>query len=107
MVEEPEEVEAEIVGDDGDDSLQGPVRSLPQRAPASELDPWRSEVRTVAIAAAGGVAAGAATVAAVNAVRERSLRKAGRRGLLRRKQPRDEGILASRSFRVDVHLLDR
>ena len=58
------------------------------------------EARTAAIAAVGGVLAGAATVATVRAVAKRSP------GLLpgRRKQPK---VVASRSFLVDVHLLGR
>lgn len=81
------------------------VRPLPERRSAAELDAWRGEVRAVAIAAAGGLAVGAATVAAVNAVRSRGERKRPRRML--RRGERSDGILASRSFRIDVHLLDR
>jgi hypothetical protein len=85
-----------------------PVRTLPlpyeERAGAS-LPVLRGEVKTAAIAAAGGVLAGAATVAAVRAVsaagsKTRSPRRLGRR--------RDRAnIVASRSFLVDVHLLGR
>jgi hypothetical protein len=66
----------------------------------------RNEARTAAIAAAGGVLAGAATVAAVRAVGAAAVRK--RSG--RRPTPRREGaakVIASRSFLVDVHLLGR
>jgi hypothetical protein len=59
------------------------------------------EARTAAIAAVGGVLAGAATVATVRAVAKRS---PGRLLPGRRKQPR---VVASRSFLVDVHLLGR
>ena len=79
------------------------VRALPRESEAAL--PVRSEARTAAIAAAGGVLAGAVTVAAVRAVgavasgRKRS---SGRR-LTRRERP----VVASRSFLVDVHLLGR
>jgi hypothetical protein len=66
----------------------------------------RSEVRTAAIAAAGGVLAGAATVAAVRAVTAVGPRGGGRRGIVRRRE-RPAKIVASRSFLVDVHLLGR
>lgn len=80
-----------------------PVRAIDRyEEPASPI--LRPEVRTAAIAAAGGVLAGAATVAAVRAVASVSSRPA--RGLRRRRE-RPAKILASRSFMVDVHLLDR
>jgi hypothetical protein len=81
-----------------------PVRVLP-REDAGALA-VRNEARTAAIAAAGGVLAGAATVAAVRAVGAVASRKrAPRRGLSRRERPAN--VLASRSFLVDVHLLGR
>lgn len=64
----------------------------------------RTEVRTAAIAAAGGALAGAVTVAAVRAVGSRG---GSPRRLSRRKAERPANILASRSFLVDVHLLGR
>ncbi len=64
----------------------------------------RSEARTAAIAAAGGVIAGAATVAAVRAVGAVAGRKKSPRRLSRRERP---NVVASRSFLVDVHLLGR
>jgi hypothetical protein len=82
------------------------VRPLPERRSSAELDPWRGEVRTVAMAAAGGIAAGAATVAVVNAVRARVPARRSRRGVLRRGRKRDS-IVASRSFLIDVHVLGR
>lgn len=80
-----------------------PVRVLP-REDAGALA-LRNEAKTAMIAAAGGVIAGAATVAAVRAVgavasRKRSTRRLGRR-------ERQPNIVASRSFLVDVHLLGR
>lgn len=78
------------------------VRVLPREDPGS-LD-LRGEARTAVIAAAGGVLAGAATVAAVRAVA--SARKSPRR-LSRRREQRPANVIASRSFLVDVHLLGR
>lgn len=79
------------------------VRVLPREASGSLA--LRTEARTAAIAAAGGVIAGAATVAAVRAVGAVAGRKRGRRPSLRRE--RAAKVIASRSFLVDVHLLDR
>jgi hypothetical protein len=56
------------------------------------------------MAAAGGVLAGAATVAAVRAVGAVAGRKKSPRRLSRRERP---NVVASRSFLVDVHLLGR
>lgn len=81
------------------------VRSLPARRGAAELEAWRGEVRTVAIAAAGGLAAGAATVVAVNAVRGKSAAKQSRKLVPRRRK--QQSVVASRSFLVDVHVLGR
>lgn len=83
----------------------GEVRALPERRSAAGLDAWRGEVKAVAVAAAGGLAAGAATVAAVNAIKSRAAARRQPARILRRN--REEGILASRSFLIDVHLLDR
>jgi hypothetical protein len=103
-----EVLDGEIVagaGTDPDAEATDP-RPLPDRARSSELDLWRGEGRTVAIAAAGGLVAGAATVAVVNLARSRAARRAGR-GLLRRGRRDREGIVASRSFLIDVHVLGR
>ena len=70
----------------------------------SELSAWKGEARTAAIAAAGGLVAGAATVAVVRATRGGSSRRPTRRS---RGKERPVKVLASRSFMVDVHLLDR
>lgn len=88
------------------DRASGEARPLPERRPASELDAWRGEIKVAAAAAAGGLAAGAATVAAVNAVRARAERRRPRR-VIRRGRKSEQGILASRSFLIDVHVLDR
>lgn len=77
------------------------VRVLEQDAP--KVPVLRSEAQTAAVAAVGGVLAGAATVAAVRVVGAAAKRSRGR--LLRRnRQPK---VVASRSFLVDVHLLGR
>jgi hypothetical protein len=82
-----------------------PVRALPRESEAAL--PVRSEAKTAAIAAAGGVLAGAVTVAAVRAVgavASGRKRTSGRR-LARRERPAN--VVASRSFLVDVHVLGR
>jgi hypothetical protein len=79
------------------------VRALPRES-AHPLA-VRNEARTAAIAAAGGVLAGAVTVAAVRAVGAAATRKRTSRWPSRRERPAN--VLASRSFLVDVHLLGR
>lgn len=80
------------------------VRVLPRDGAASLA--LRGEIKTAAIAAAGGVVAGAATVAAVRAVGAvTSAKKSPRRTARRRERPAN--VIASRSFLVDVHLLGR
>lgn len=76
------------------------VRVLPHEAPAALA--VRNDARTAAIAAVGGVLAGAATVAVVRTVGAAA--KQGRLLPRRKKQPK---VVASRSFLVDVHLLGR
>jgi hypothetical protein len=102
------ELEGEVVAEEdaasADPGLR--VRALPLRYEQAASPAVLGEVRTAAIAAAGGALAGAATVAAVRAVgavgsRKRSLRRLGRR------RERPANVLASRSFLVDVHLLGR
>jgi hypothetical protein len=94
-----EEDAVEAVGEDA-------VRAIePYRGATPAL---RTEVRTAAIAAAGGALAGAVTVAAVRAVGAAGSgsRRPSRRAL-RRKGDRPANVIASRSFLVDVHLLGR
>jgi hypothetical protein len=100
------EVDGEVLAEgDGDPGAEQAVRVLERyEKPASPV--LRGEVRTAAIAAAGGVLAGAATVAAVRAVGAVGTRKAGGRRLSRRRERRPN-VVASRSFLVDVHLLGR
>jgi hypothetical protein len=102
MAEELLETEAvEMPADDGADD-EPTARPLPARyEDRSEVTVWTPEVKTAALAAAGGLVAGAATVAVVRAAgRSASPKRRGRRGLRR-----DQNIVASRSFLVDVHLL--
>ncbi len=78
------------------------VRVLPHETPAPLA--IRSEARSAVVAAAGGVLAGAATVAAVRAVTAVAGRKRAPRRFSRRER---SNVVASRSFLVDVHLLGR
>jgi hypothetical protein len=80
------------------------VRVLPHESQGALA--LRGEARTAAIAAAGGVLVGAATVAAVRAVGAVASKRGSSRGLLRRRE-RPQKVLASRSFLVDVHLLGK
>jgi hypothetical protein len=101
---EAQAVEEPVAATDETEPIEAP-RPLPQKAASGEMDVWRGEVRTAAIAAAGGIVAGAATVAAVRAVRGTSSQPS-RKGILRRGRVR-QNIVASRSFLVDVHVLGR
>jgi hypothetical protein len=104
------QVDGEVIAEEdaGPRDATDPVRPLPsnyEEPSGSALPVLRPEVRTAAVAAAGGVIAGAATVAAVRAVS----RAAGRtRSPSLRGRRRDrQNVVASRSFLVDVHLLGR
>jgi hypothetical protein len=105
------EMDGEIVAEEDAEPRDATerVRALPVRHEdtGSALPVLRGEVRTAAIVAAGGVLAGAATVAAVRAVTAVGSRPrgAGRRALGRRAAR--PNVVASRSFLVDVHLLGR
>lgn len=85
-----------------------PVRPLPAsyEKSGSSLPVLRPEVKSAAIAAAGGVLAGAATVAAVRAVSSAASKARAPRRLGGRRRDR-QNVVASRSFLVDVHLLGR
>ena len=99
-------LEAEAVEEraaDQREPLDEPTR-LPERSRRTDVEAWRSEVRTAAIAAAGGLVAGAATVAAVRAVRAGAPSRRHRSRRLPRRRA-EQGIVASRSFLVDVHIL--
>jgi hypothetical protein len=102
VVLEAEAVE-EPTGDAGEEP--GEPTRLPEPTRRAEVEAWRDEVKTAAIAAAGGLMAGAATVAAVRAVRSSApSRRQGQRRLLRRRS-HQQSVIASRSFLVDVHIL--
>jgi hypothetical protein len=99
------EVDGEVIAEEDAPAGEAePVRALPLKheQPASPV--LRGEVRSAALAAAGGVLAGAATVAAVRAVSHVRPKSRLPRRLSRR---RDRNVVASRSFLVDVHLLGR
>jgi hypothetical protein len=90
-------------------AVEAPTRHLPDRRQrGEELEAWKGEVRTAAIAAAGGLVAGVATVAAVNAARAVGSRRPRSR-VLRRGSRRERAVdvVASRSFLIDVHVLGR
>jgi hypothetical protein len=100
------DLDGEIVAEeDAEPRDAEPVRALPLPYEEPALPALRGEVRSAAIAAAGGVLAGAATVAAVRAVSAVGSRTRSPRRLSRRRDR--PNVVASRSFLVDVHLLGR
>jgi hypothetical protein len=87
--------------------VEGPGENLPVVAEPRAIDrpvPVASPAVQVAAVAATGLVAGAATVVAVRRVRSHGLPSV-RRSRRRSRSPID--IVASRSFLVDIHLLDR
>jgi hypothetical protein len=104
MREELLETEAvEMPALDDGDPIDAAARPLPARVEEpSEISVWRGDVRTAALAAAGGLVAGAATVAVVRATRGSSGRRPAKRS---RPKQRPVNVVASRSFLVDVHVL--
>ncbi len=103
------EFEGEVIAEEDAFAREatGPVRRLPLPYEEPQAPALRTEVRTAAIAAAGGVIAGAATVAAVRAVSAVGSRAGSSPRRRSRRRERPAKVLASRSFLVDVHLLDR
>ena len=98
------DLDGEVLAEEDAEGAGQPTRALDAyREPA--LPVLRSEMRTAALAAAGGALAGVATVAAVRAVAVGSRGRSPRR--LSRRRSERPNVLASRSFLVDVHLLDR
>jgi hypothetical protein len=82
--------------------VPAPAPSGPARGSLVVAGPVAVQAAAVAVT---GFAAGAATVAVV---RRHRARKAARRGLSRRKDRKALGdVRASRSFLVDIHLLNR
>jgi hypothetical protein len=100
------ELEGEVLAEEDAEPAEQPQVRVLERTGADGLPVLRGEVRTAAIAAAGGVLAGAATVAAVRAVSAVGSRGRGQKRLARRRD-RPAKVVASRSFLVDVHLLGR
>jgi ATP-dependent helicase YprA (DUF1998 family) len=100
-----EVLEAEAIEEDGAPDDASAVSALPATTSGGDVSVFRDEARTVAIAAAGGVVAGAATVAVVKAASRVAAPKRSKRGRLRRQKQSE--VIASRSFLVDVHLLGR
>jgi len=105
------QLDGEVIAEEdvNPEDATAPVRPLPvdyAESPGSSLPVLRPEVRTAAIAAAGGVLAGAATVAAVRAVTGVATKTRSPRRLSGRRRER-QNVVASRSFLVDVHLLGR
>jgi hypothetical protein len=95
-------LEAEVI----EEADEGGERPLPAKSRPAEVAPLSTDARTVAMAAAGGIVAGAATVAIAKAAsRVASPSKRSKRTLVGRSK-RDD-VIASRSFLVDVHLLGR
>lgn len=103
------QLDGEVIAEEdaGSGEATNPVRPLPANyeQPGASLV-LRPEVRTAALAAAGGVLAGAATVAAVRAVSGAAAKVKPKGGLRGRRSER-QNVIASRSFLVDVHLLGR
>jgi hypothetical protein len=100
---ETEAIEMPALDDDG--ATEPTARPLPVPIDdRGELSVWKGEARTAAIAAAGGLVAGAATVALARATRGGPSKRPSKRA---RAKQRPVKVLASRSFMVDVHLLDR
>src|SRR5688572_25583580 len=91
-VEEPA-LDGEVV-DDGE-------RPLPDRSRRGEIEAWRGEMKTAAMAAAGGLVAGVATVAVAKAARGASTRRATAKAMKRQRKTRPANIVASRSFLID------
>jgi hypothetical protein len=103
-------LEAEAIEEpapEGDAGPQQPVRPLPAPTREAEIDVWRGEVMTAAIAAAGGLVAGVATVAVAKAARGAGSRRAFTKAIRRQRRDRPANVIASRSFLIDVHVLGR
>jgi len=95
-IEEPA-LEGEVVADG--------TRPLPEPARSAELGALRDEMKSAALAAAGGIVAGVATVAMAKAARGVGTRRAVSKAMRRQKRPAN--VIASRSFLIDVHVLGR
>ena len=89
-----------------EESEPGDERPLPATARPVEVVPFTSDARTVAMAAAGGIVAGAATVVVAKAVSKAASPSKRSKRTIAGRAKRDD-VIASRSFLVDVHLLGR
>jgi hypothetical protein len=102
---ETDAVEMPLLDDEDADLSEPTARPLPATLDErAELSAWKGEARTAAIAAAGGLVAGAATVALARATRGGSSKRPAKR---QKAKERPLKVIASRSFLVDVHLIDR
>jgi hypothetical protein len=107
MAEELLEAEAIEEPDAAGEAIEeAEVRALPERPRSRELAA-ATDVRAAALAAAGGIVAGAATVAAVRAIGSGAARAGRSRRALRKREQRPVNVIASRSFLVDIHLLGK
>ena len=95
-IEEPV-LDGEVVPENG--------ARLPERARPTEIEAFRDEIKTAALAAAGGIVAGVATVAVAKAARGAGTRRTVSKAMRRNKRP--QNVIASRSFLIDVHVLGR
>jgi hypothetical protein len=103
-------LEAEAIEEPAPEGEAGPAqpaRPLPEPVRETEIDVWRGEMKTAAIAAAGGLVAGVATVAVAKAARGAGTRRAVSKAIRRQRRDRPTNVIASRSFLVDVHVLGR
>lgn len=97
-IEEPA-LDGEVVAEDR--------RPLPEPSRPTEIEAFRDEMKTAALAAAGGIVAGVATVAAAKVVGSVSSRRAVSKAMRRQRKGRPANVVASRSFLIDVHVLGR
>ena len=104
MREQVLETEAVEMPDLEGEESEFATRPLPATVDgSSDVSAWRGGVGSAVAAAAGGLVAGAATVAVVRATRGGS---SGRKPVKRSgRGQRPQKVVASRSFLVDVHLL--
>lgn len=99
------ELDGEILAEEDAEPREGDGQALPLPYEGNGASlVLRADVKTAAIAAAGGVLAGAATVAAVRVVSAAGGKTRSPRRFVGRRRER---VVASRSFLVDVHLLGR
>lgn len=98
------QAEEEAISPD-EPEVAGEVRRLPAERP-STAPVLREDARSVAVAAAGGLVAGAATIAAATVVRA-GARSTVRRVLRRKERDPRESAVARRSVLIDIHVLEQ